>query len=104
MCVCYVADYKRGFGGQYGVELERQDQCALGYEHKESLAKHESQKGTETPPEHNTLPHLPFQNPLLILTHPSPEKILVPSLTLHTFLLILSNGCFLLSDGHTFLS
>uniref|UniRef100_A0A3Q2ZQ47 Cortactin n=1 Tax=Kryptolebias marmoratus TaxID=37003 RepID=A0A3Q2ZQ47_KRYMA len=36
--------YKRGFGGQYGVQVERQDQCALGYEHKESLAKHESQK------------------------------------------------------------
>uniref|UniRef100_A0A3Q0T421 Cortactin n=1 Tax=Amphilophus citrinellus TaxID=61819 RepID=A0A3Q0T421_AMPCI len=36
--------YKRGFGGRYGVEVERQDQCALGYEHKESLAKHESQK------------------------------------------------------------
>lgn len=49
-CVCRcvsVADYKRGFGGQYGVEVERQDQCALGYEHKENLAKHESQKGTE---------------------------------------------------------
>lgn len=52
MCVCScvcVADYKRGFGGRYGVEVEKQDQCALGYEHKESLAKHESQKGTDTP-------------------------------------------------------
>lgn len=49
MVVCYVADYKRGFGGKYGVEVEKQDQCALGYEHKESLAKHESQKGTDTP-------------------------------------------------------
>lgn len=43
---CYVADYKRGFGGQYGVEVGRQDQSALGYEYKENLAKHESQKGT----------------------------------------------------------
>lgn len=50
LCVCYVADYKRGFGGQYGVEVDKQDQCALGYEHKESLAKHESQKSTDTPP------------------------------------------------------
>lgn len=50
ICVlCCVADYKRGFGGQYGVEVEKQDQCALGYEHKERLAKHESQKGTEPP-------------------------------------------------------
>lgn len=48
VCVCCVADYKRGFGGQYGVEVDKQDQCALGYEHKESLAKHESQKGTDT--------------------------------------------------------
>ena len=44
--LCCIADYKRGFGGQYGVQAERQDQCALGFEHKESLAKHESQKGT----------------------------------------------------------
>lgn len=46
MCVC-VADYKRGFGGRYGVEVDKQDQCALGYEHKEHLAKHQSQKGTD---------------------------------------------------------
>uniref|UniRef100_A0A3Q3WNH2 SH3 domain-containing protein n=1 Tax=Mola mola TaxID=94237 RepID=A0A3Q3WNH2_MOLML len=44
ICVCCVADYKFGFGGQYGVEVDKQDQCALGYEHKENLAKHESQK------------------------------------------------------------
>ena len=62
VCLCCVADYKRGFGGRYGVEVEKQDQCALGYEHKESLAKHESQKGTDTP-EHNHLPHLPSQSP-----------------------------------------
>lgn len=58
VCVCYVADYKRGFGGRYGVEVERQDQCALGYEHKESLAKHESQKGTGT--SLNTPPNATF--------------------------------------------
>lgn len=69
VCVCCVADYKRGFGGRYGVEVEKQDQCALGYEHKESLAKHESQKGTDTSPpdpERTTLPHLPFQTPTLL--------------------------------------
>lgn len=81
MVVCYVADYKRGFGGKYGVEVEKQDQCALGYEHKESLAKHESQKGTDTPWTQHLTP--PFQNPLLLLTHPSPEnKIRAPSLIL----------------------
>lgn len=73
--VCYVADYKRGFGGQYGVEVERQDQCALGYEHKESLAKHESQKGTETPPpEHDAQPRLSFPKTPPIFTHPFSEK------------------------------
>lgn len=45
MCVSVFADYKRGFGGKFGVEVEKQDQCALGFDHKESLAKHESQKG-----------------------------------------------------------
>lgn len=55
--VCYIADYKRGFGGRYGVEVDKQDQCALGYEHKENLAKHQSQKGTDP-------------NLLLVLAHP----------------------------------
>lgn len=52
MClhVCVFADYKRGFGGKYGVEVEKQDQCALGYDHKESLAKHESQQGISLRP------------------------------------------------------
>lgn len=81
VCLCCVADYKRGFGGRYGVEVEKQDQCALGYEHKESLAKHESQKGTDTP-EHNHLPHLPSQPPpATILTHMLPHSLtLRPSL------------------------
>lgn len=72
VCVCFVADYKRGFGGQYGVEVEKQDQCALGYEHKESLAKHESQKGTDTSPITPTTPppisKPPRSPPTLLLT------------------------------------
>lgn len=50
--MCVVADYKRGFGGRYGVEQDKQDRCALGYEHKEGLAKHESQTGTDPAPLH----------------------------------------------------
>lgn len=67
MCIYCVADYKRGFGGKYGVEVERQDQCALGYEHKENLAKHESQKGTDTFLSTSPNPTLPFTKLLLIL-------------------------------------
>lgn len=67
MCMYCVADYKRGFGGKYGVEVERQDQCALGYEHKENLAKHESQKGTDTFLSTSPNPTLPFTKLLLIL-------------------------------------
>lgn len=60
VCVCgrvFVADYKRGFGGRYGLQRNQQDQCALGYEHKESLAKHESQTGTDSAPLTLTHPH-----------------------------------------------
>lgn len=32
------------------MEVEKQDQCALGFDHKESLAKHESQQGISLRP------------------------------------------------------
>lgn len=57
--VC-VVDCKRGFGGQYGVAVDKQDQCALGYEHKANLAKQQSQNGTDP-------------NLLLVLAHPQSE-------------------------------
>lgn len=41
-----VADYVTGFGGKYGVQKDRQDKAAVGWEHKAELSKHESQKGT----------------------------------------------------------
>lgn len=46
--VLHVAfsDYKSGFGGKFGVQTERQDPSAVGFEYKEKLAKHESQQGT----------------------------------------------------------
>lgn len=74
MCMHCVADYKRGFGGRYGVEVERQDQCALGYEHKESLAKHESQKGTDT--SLNTSPNPTFHFTKLLMIFPFLIKVL----------------------------
>lgn len=39
-------DYKTGFGGKFGVQSERQDSSAVGFDYKERLAKHESQQGT----------------------------------------------------------
>ena len=41
-----VLDYSTGFGGKYGVEHDKQDDSALGWDHQEKLAQHESQKGT----------------------------------------------------------
>ena len=38
-----VLDYKTGFGGQYGVQSDRVDKSALGWDHREQVAKHESQ-------------------------------------------------------------
>ena len=40
-----VSDYKTGFGGKFGVQTDRVDKSALGWEHHEKVNKHESQKG-----------------------------------------------------------
>lgn len=42
-------DYVKGFGGKFGVQTDRQDKCALGWDHQEKLQLHESQKGTPLP-------------------------------------------------------
>ena len=41
----YDTDYKDGFGGKYGVQNDRQDKSAVGWDHQETVQKHESQKG-----------------------------------------------------------
>ena len=38
-------DYSKGFGGKYGVQADRVDQSALGWDHQEKLSAHASQKG-----------------------------------------------------------
>ena len=38
-------DYSTGFGGKYGVQKDRVDKAAVGWDHQEHLEKHESQKG-----------------------------------------------------------
>ena len=41
----FCPDYKTGFGGDFGVQTDRVDKSAVGWEHHEQLDKHESQKG-----------------------------------------------------------
>ena len=40
-----MSDYKDGFGGKFGVQSDRQDKSALGWDHQEEKQKHDSQKG-----------------------------------------------------------
>lgn len=41
-------DYSKGFGGKFGVEKEKVDKAALGYDYKAETEKHQSQKGAST--------------------------------------------------------
>lgn len=40
-----VQDHSTGFGGKFGVQKDRLDKSAVGWEHHEQVEKHESQKG-----------------------------------------------------------
>jgi cortactin len=40
---CDVADYAVGFGGKFGIQADRQDKSAVGWDHHEQLQRHESQ-------------------------------------------------------------
>ena len=40
-----LTDYSQGFGGKFGVQTDRQDKSAAGWDHIEKVEKHESQKG-----------------------------------------------------------
>ena len=39
------ADYSKGFGGKYGVQKDRVDKSAHGWDYQETVVKHESQTG-----------------------------------------------------------
>jgi len=39
------SDYAKGFGGKYGIQTDRQDRSAVGWDHIEKTEKHASQKG-----------------------------------------------------------
>ena len=44
-CDFVFTDYSKGFGGKYGVQTDRKDASAVGWDHQEKLEQHESQKG-----------------------------------------------------------
>lgn len=39
------ADYAKGFGGKFGVETDKVDKSAVGFEYQGKTERHESQKG-----------------------------------------------------------
>lgn len=39
------ADYKKGFGGKFGIQTDRQDASAVGWDTLEKVPQHASQKG-----------------------------------------------------------
>lgn len=41
----FISDHSKGFGGKFGVEKDRQDASAEGYDYKGKVEAHESQKG-----------------------------------------------------------
>ncbi|XP_027765738.1 hematopoietic lineage cell-specific protein [Empidonax traillii] len=41
---CTVTDYSKGFGGRYGVERDKVDKAAVGFDYKSQAEKHDSQK------------------------------------------------------------
>lgn len=44
---CLVSlDYSSGFGGKYGVQADRVDKSAVGFDYQGKTEKHESQKGS----------------------------------------------------------
>ena len=45
MLYALLKDYKTGFGGQFGVQKDRVDKSAAGWDHVEKVEKHASQKG-----------------------------------------------------------
>ena len=42
MC-CNFSDYSKGFGGKFGVQEDRKDKSAVGWDYMEAPQKHESQ-------------------------------------------------------------
>ena len=40
-----LSDHSKGFGGKFGVQTDRVDKSAVGWDDKEKLQQHESQKG-----------------------------------------------------------
>lgn len=53
-------DYTVGFGGKFGVQKDRQDKSAVGYDYSEEIPKHHSQT------DHKKVEYLHFHDVLRI--------------------------------------
>lgn len=42
-----ITDHSIGFGGKFGIQKDRLDKSAVGWEYHEKVEKHESQKGND---------------------------------------------------------
>lgn len=74
----FLSDYSKGFGGKYGVETEKVDKAALGFDYKGETEKHESQRGEEEKLHHQhqfigTPTHL--TSPSFLLSHWSLSRL-----------------------------
>lgn len=49
--ISVAADYSVGFGGKFGIQRDRQDKSALGWDHQEDVQPHASQTGRAMLPE-----------------------------------------------------
>lgn len=41
----FFSDYSSGFGGKFGIEKDKVDKSAVGWEYHEKVEKHTSQTG-----------------------------------------------------------
>lgn len=88
-----MKDYVKGFGGKFGVQSDRQDKSAVGWDHQEKLQLHESQKGKR----HHTLPWCCFDT-LTMFCDMKWAKVSVV-LKLFSCIVIARSGCTSFSDG-----
>ena len=60
----------KGFGGKFGVQKDRQDRSAVGWDHVEKLEKHASQKGTPWGENHEVfVSNIPVEIFFLLFTY-----------------------------------
>lgn len=71
-CRSVPADYSSGFGGKYGVQADRVDKSAVGFDYQGKTEKHESQRGQSSPRGSHAHPWVPL--PVTSLIHTSTPR------------------------------